>query len=45
MVEARRAEAKREKDRVFDSYVAWIKETMKTEDEPYIEVVAVFTGR
>lgn len=45
MVEARRAEAKREKDRVFDSYVAWIKETMKTEDEPYIEVVAVFAGR
>lgn len=36
-----------EKERVtklFDNYVNWIKDTMTTEKQPYIQVVSVFTG-
>ena len=36
-----------EKERVtklFDNYVNWIKDTMTTEEQPYIQVVSVFTG-
>ena len=30
--------------KLFDNYVNWIKETMTTEKQPYIQVVSVFTG-
>jgi hypothetical protein len=30
--------------KLFDNYVNWIKDTMTTETQPYIQVVAVFTG-
>jgi len=35
----------REVDRIFSEYEEWIEDTMKTEDSPYIQVVAVFTSR
>jgi superfamily II DNA or RNA helicase len=30
--------------KLFDNYVDWIKDTMTTEKQPYIQVIAVFTG-
>ena len=30
--------------KLFDNYVEWIKDTMTTEKQPYIQVVSVFTG-
>jgi len=35
---------KREIDRIFDEYQAWIKETMTAEDRPYMQAIAVFSG-
>lgn len=35
----------REIDRIFTEYREWMEDTMKTEDSPYIQVVAVFTSR
>lgn len=35
---------KRQVDKIFDEYDQWIKDTMKTEDNPYIQVVAVLKG-
>lgn len=35
----------REVDKIFNDYEQWIEDTMKTEDSPYIQVVAVFTSR
>lgn len=31
-------------DRVFEEYQQWLKETRHTEEEPYIQVIAVLTG-
>jgi len=36
---------KREIDRIFDEYLDWVEETMTTEDQAYIRVVATLTGR
>ena len=30
--------------KLFDNYINWIKDTMTTEKQPYIQVVSVFTG-
>ncbi|MFH1953318.1 MAG: DEAD/DEAH box helicase [Pseudomonadota bacterium] len=31
-------------DRLFDEYLDWVQETMTTEDNPYIQVIAVLRG-
>ena len=31
-------------ERVFDEYKTWIEETQRTENDPYIQIVAVITG-
>jgi superfamily II DNA or RNA helicase len=38
-------ENKREVKRVFEEFCTWVKETMSTEDNPYIKVVAVLRGQ
>ncbi len=32
-------------ERVFDEYKQWLEETQHTEDDPYIQIVAVITGQ
>ena len=34
-------EEQRSIDRIFDEFMKWIEDTMTTEDNPYIKVVAV----
>ena len=41
---ARRERRRREIDRLFDEYREWIRDTMVTEDKPYLRLAAVFTG-
>ncbi|MDM8549548.1 DEAD/DEAH box helicase [Desulfobacterales bacterium HSG2] len=43
IVRERRKNARMEIDQVFDEYLEWVEETMTTEDDPYIQVVAVLT--
>jgi ribosome recycling factor len=31
-------------EKLFDDYIQWIEDTMTTEKDPYIHVIAVFTG-
>lgn len=40
----RKEQRQREIEHNFDSYLEWIQETMTTEKEPYIQVIAVITG-
>lgn len=40
----RKEQRKREIENNFDSYIEWIEDTMTTEKEPYIQVIAVITG-
>lgn len=40
----RKEQRKREIEHNFDSYIEWIEDTMTTEKEPYIQVIAVITG-
>ena len=40
----RKEEERRRINRLFDEYLDWIQETMTTEDNPYIQVVAVLKG-
>jgi hypothetical protein len=35
---------KREIDRKFDEFIDWVEDTMTTEDNPYIQIVAVLKG-
>jgi len=35
---------RREIDRIFDEYLQWVEDTMSTEDNPYIQVIAVLKG-
>ncbi len=35
---------KREIDRVFDEFMEWVQDTMSTENNPYIQVIAVLRG-
>jgi len=32
-------------DRVFNEFIEWVEDTMTTEDNPYIKVVAVLRGQ
>ncbi|MBM3298405.1 MAG: SWF/SNF helicase family protein, partial [Deltaproteobacteria bacterium] len=44
IVTTRKEKERREIDQVFDEYAEWVRETMTTEDKPYIRVVAVLKG-
>ena len=41
----RRTEKLHEIDRLFDRFVAWVRDTMTIENHPYLRVIAVVTGR
>jgi hypothetical protein len=41
---SRKDQEKREIDRKFDEFMTWVEETMTTEDNPFIQVIAVLTG-
>jgi hypothetical protein len=43
-LDRRKEEKLRGVDRTFEQYQAWIRDTMTTQDEPYLRIVAVFTG-
>ncbi len=40
----RKARERREIERLFDEYFTWMEDTMTTENNPYIRIVAVFKG-
>ena len=40
----RRDNQRREIDTLFNEYKKWIKETMTTEDKPYLRIAAVLWG-
>ena len=40
----RKDQQKREIDRKFDEFIKWVEETMTTEDNPFIQVIAVMKG-
>mgnify|MGYP000075265160 CR=1 FL=1 len=42
--QSRQAQRQREIEHNFESYIEWIEETMTTEKEPYIQLIAVITG-
>jgi len=44
IVLSRKEEERRRIDRLFTDYLEWIEESMTTEDNPYIQVVAVLKG-
>ncbi len=44
MRERRREERAAQIERVFDDYLDWLENTQLTEDQPYLQVAAVFTG-
>ena len=44
LVQARKEKERREIDRIFDEYLEWVEDTMTTEDNPYIQVIAVLDG-
>jgi superfamily II DNA or RNA helicase len=44
IVLSRKEEERRRIDRLFTDYLEWIEDTMTTEDNPYIQVVAVLKG-
>ena len=41
---SRKDQEKREIDRKFDEFITWVEETMTTEDNPFIQVIAVLRG-
>ena len=41
---SRKDQEKREIDRKFDEFIKWVEETMTTEDNPFIQVIAVLKG-
>jgi len=43
--ERRREQRRSQIDRVFDEYESWLNDTQLTDDKPYVQVVAAFTGR
>ncbi len=45
LAEALKEKEKREIDKIFDEYMDWVEQTMTTEDQAYIRVVAALTGR
>lgn len=42
--QSRKEQRQREIEHNFNSYIEWIEDTMTTEKEPYIQVIAVITG-
>ncbi len=42
--EEKQEKGKRDTDKIFDEYKKWIEDTMKTEDNPYIRIIAVLQG-
>jgi superfamily II DNA or RNA helicase len=44
-IRADRERERRRIDKLFDDYLEWIEDTMTTEDNPYLQIVAVLTGR
>ncbi len=40
----RREQALRRVDKIFEDFVAWVRETLEIEDEPYIRVIGAITG-
>jgi hypothetical protein len=44
LVQGRKERERREIDRIFDEYLEWVEDTMTTEDNPYIQVIAVLRG-
>ncbi len=45
LAQAIKEKEKREIDKIFDEYMDWVEQTMTTEDQAYIRVVAALTGR
>jgi superfamily II DNA or RNA helicase len=45
VIVSRKEARRRSVDRLFDSYLTWVEETMTTEKTPYIQVLAVFKGK
>jgi superfamily II DNA or RNA helicase len=45
VVHSRKEQKRRRIDKIFDTYLDWIEDTMTTEDNPYIQVVAVLKGK
>ena len=41
---AKKEREQREIEKIFDEYMHWVEDTMTTEDNPYIQVVAVLRG-
>ena len=41
---SRKEEERREIDRKFDEFIQWVEDTMTTEDNPFIQVIAVLRG-
>ena len=44
IIEARRQSEERKINKIFDDYYQWIEETMTTEKQAWIQVIAVLTG-
>ena len=44
IAEEHKAAERRRIDKVFDEFMTWVEDTMTTEDNPYIQVVAVLGG-
>ena len=44
VAQARAEERRRSIDRQFDEYLEWIEDTMTTEKQPYLQVIAVFAA-
>jgi len=44
IIQSRKKKGRRNIDAIFDAYIEWIEETLTTEDNPHIQVVAVFKG-
>jgi hypothetical protein len=42
--ERRKTERERMVDRIFDSFVLWVKDTLEVENNPYIRIVASMMG-
>ena len=44
IIESRKQIQEREIKKIFEEYYQWIKETMETEKQAWIQVIAVLTG-
>ncbi len=44
IIHSRKEAEKRKINQIFDDYLDWVEDTMTTEDNPYIQVVAVLRG-